>query len=337
MAGYVYLPCRQWITFNKKTDAMKVSIWLVCLFFAVSSTALLAQDDNNFGKVSYYSDSFQGNKTASGELYDKNKLTAAHKTLPFGTVVKVTRLDNKRSVQVRVNDRGPFIKGRIIELSRRAAEQIGLIQDGIANVKIEIVGKGTPEPSEPVVSAPQPVITPENIPDAYDNDSERIATDDTSANESKSRSSSSNTSTQSRGAQSSSTTSTSTGSSSSRSSSSASRTTSSTAKARLVREDYQTYDLYKINLLRPEKRGYGVQVASLTQYENVLKQVADLQAKWFDDILLSVERGPLNKPIYKIILGSFDSMAAAENYKENLKSKHNINGFVVDLTGEGEN
>ena len=88
----------------------------------------------------YYSDSFQGRKTASGEPYDKAALTAAHRSLPFNTVVRVTNLTNRRTVQVRINDRGPFnSKRRIIDLSRAAAERIGMIADGIVPVRLEIV------------------------------------------------------------------------------------------------------------------------------------------------------------------------------------------------------
>ncbi len=93
------------------------------------------------GKASYYSDKLHGKKTASGEPYDRTKLTAAHRTLKFGTKVKVTNLANNRSVVVRINDRGPAIKARIIDLSRAAAEQIGVIQAGVADVRIEILTK----------------------------------------------------------------------------------------------------------------------------------------------------------------------------------------------------
>ena len=92
------------------------------------------------GIASYYSDSFIGKKTASGELYRKEALTAAHRTLPFGTRVKVTDLKNGKSVVVTINDRGPHVKGRIIDLSYGAAKKIGIIEAGEAEVKIEPLG-----------------------------------------------------------------------------------------------------------------------------------------------------------------------------------------------------
>ncbi len=91
------------------------------------------------GIASYYHDSLHGKKTANGERYDKNKLTAAHKSLPFGTKLKVSRIDNGKSVNVRINDRGPFIKGRIVDLSKKAAAKIDLLEDGITKVRIEII------------------------------------------------------------------------------------------------------------------------------------------------------------------------------------------------------
>jgi rare lipoprotein A len=94
------------------------------------------------GKASFYADKFEGLPTASGEKYKHNKLTAAHKSLPFGTKVKVTNLANNESVEVVINDRGPYVDGRIIDLSRSAAEQLGFINLGIADVKLEVVDAG---------------------------------------------------------------------------------------------------------------------------------------------------------------------------------------------------
>ncbi|MBS1950604.1 MAG: Septum-associated rare lipoprotein A [Cytophagales bacterium] len=102
------------------------------------------------GKASFYADSFEGSPTASGEKYHANQFTAAHKILPFGTIVRVTNLTNKQSVEVTINDRGPFVEGRVIDLSKAAAEKIGMLNKGVADVKIEVVdpgnGKGKSQP-----------------------------------------------------------------------------------------------------------------------------------------------------------------------------------------------
>jgi len=92
-----------------------------------------------YGKASYYADKFHGRPTASGESYDRNKLTAAHKTLAFGTLCRVTNTANKRNVTVRINDRGTFTKGRIIDLSYQAMRLLGGIQAGEIDVMVEVL------------------------------------------------------------------------------------------------------------------------------------------------------------------------------------------------------
>lgn len=93
------------------------------------------------GKATWYADRFHGRYTASGEVYSKHKLTAAHPKLPFGSQVRVTHLRNGRSVIVTINDRGRFRKGRIIDLSRKAAEELQMITEGVAQVKVEWLEK----------------------------------------------------------------------------------------------------------------------------------------------------------------------------------------------------
>jgi rare lipoprotein A len=89
------------------------------------------------GEASFYGQGFHGKKTASGEKFDQNDLTAAHPTLPLGTNATVTNLDTGDSVEVKINDRGPYVKGRDIDLSKGAAKELGMTKDGVAPVKIE--------------------------------------------------------------------------------------------------------------------------------------------------------------------------------------------------------
>ena len=91
------------------------------------------------GRISMYGSEFAGRKTASGELFDPNALTMAHRTLPFGTRVRVTNLANQRSVEVVVNDRGPYVAGRIADLSEAAARRIGMVADGVADAVLDIL------------------------------------------------------------------------------------------------------------------------------------------------------------------------------------------------------
>jgi rare lipoprotein A len=146
------------ITSVEATSRRKDSgfLWIPCLalaaYFGVgiaagqrdfalgSRAAALPEDriseDASLGKASWYGPGFHGNPTASGETYDMNELTAAHRTLPLGTRVLVRNQDNGRSVVVRINDRGPFVDGREIDLSYAAARQIGMVNPGLASVEV---------------------------------------------------------------------------------------------------------------------------------------------------------------------------------------------------------
>ncbi len=91
------------------------------------------------GQVSWYGPGFHGRRTANGEIFDTNELTMAHRSLAFGSAVRVTNLENGRSVGVRVNDRGPYVRGRIADLSRAAARELGFVDDGVVPAKIELL------------------------------------------------------------------------------------------------------------------------------------------------------------------------------------------------------
>ncbi len=94
------------------------------------------------GDASYYADTFIGRTTANGETYDPDAMTAAHRSLPFGTLVRVTRLSTGESVVVRINDRGPFVRGRIIDLSHAAARELDMLREGVVPVVIEVIEDG---------------------------------------------------------------------------------------------------------------------------------------------------------------------------------------------------
>jgi rare lipoprotein A len=91
------------------------------------------------GRVSLYGKGFEGKKTASGETFDPEAMTMAHRTLPFGTLVRVTNVENDRSVEVRVNDRGPYVAGRIADLSLGAARKLGMVDDGVVEAVLQVI------------------------------------------------------------------------------------------------------------------------------------------------------------------------------------------------------
>ncbi|MFZ2900632.1 MAG: septal ring lytic transglycosylase RlpA family protein [Saprospiraceae bacterium] len=295
---------------------MKNVLSLLITMLAFSSL-LEAQE---YGLASFYSDKFQGRPTASGELYDKDKLTASHKTLPFDTYIRVTRLDNKKSVVVRVNDRGPYISGRVVDVSRKAAEALDLFKEGTASVKVEVVSKPSAveeEPAQPVVDNKPKEPTPAAAaaaPKAEEKPATPKAKETTpaattapkTAEKPKTPVPSVTTPPSSAG-------------------------TSNNGPVLLTDKNYQSYDLYKLEVTKPEKKGFAVQIASLASYDNAMRQIAELQGKFLKDVLLSVEKGPNNTTMYKVLLGPFPDRAAAEAYQKNVKKRFKLNGFIVDL------
>lgn len=110
---------------------------VACLVFAGCAT--WTDPAGQVGEASWYGPGFHGKRTASGEVFDMHARTAAHRTLPFGTLVRVTRLDTGASTVVRINDRGPFKAGRIIDLSNGAARDVDMVRDGVARVRIDVL------------------------------------------------------------------------------------------------------------------------------------------------------------------------------------------------------
>ena len=133
-----------------KNATLLLSLLLVLAGACTTQKRLAERGKKGFkqrGSASWYGPGFHGKLAANGEVYDMHALTAAHKQLPFDTVVEVLNHDNGRRVEVRITDRGPFVRGRIIDLSRGAAEKIGLVQSGVAPVTLTVVAPRSRQPS----------------------------------------------------------------------------------------------------------------------------------------------------------------------------------------------
>ncbi len=136
---------------NRYFNSLAVFILLSASLTACSSSVRFSksgtsEESQNYrsgeefvGFASYYSDSFDGKRTSCGEIFDNSKFTAAHKTLPFGTKCEVTNLENGRKTIVTINDRGPFVRGRIIDLTRAAATELGMIEIGVVKVRVRVL------------------------------------------------------------------------------------------------------------------------------------------------------------------------------------------------------
>ena len=137
-----------------RTKLLLIALFALCNIFTLT---IQAQSD---GKASYYSNGLHGRRMSNGERYDRNAFTCAHRTLPFGTRLRITNPRNGKSVIVRVTDRGPFVRGRVVDLSYAAARELGTIASGVAYVKVELVRKETeiPFPSESTGTIEMPEI-----------------------------------------------------------------------------------------------------------------------------------------------------------------------------------
>ncbi len=268
------------------------------LTLALSSLFLVSFTDNaaEIGKCGFYADTFQGRSTANGEKYNKDYLTCSHKTLPFGTKIRVTRLDNKKSVVVRVNDRGPFIEGYIVDLSRAAAREIGLL-DGHTRVKLEVM-----ETAESA-AATDAVLLDSGTPA-----SEAIAkpvthNKTTTVNTSPKGITAANTTTVK----------------------SLSTVTDQTKVA-------PSSSLYKVDIAPTEKNGFGIQISSLSDANNVLPIVKELQTKYPGKVLVNVIRDEFNNPSYKVIVGPYADRKTAETAQKAVAKKYKKT-MIIDLTG----
>lgn len=316
-------------------------ILLILSFLTLTSTLLTAQlvGETENGLASYYSNEYQGAKTAYGETYQKTELVAAHRLYPFNSVVRVRNVENDRSVTVRIIDKGPFIKGRIIELSERAAANLGMI--GKETVQVELTLISTPDqpartvsrveeenrrieealdetnrvgatpPSTPTPAAPEETVaqTPP-APSTYEAPAAAPTKPAPQVSDPKPTVPVAE----------------------------ATATVKATKVStnEVVREAGFAPGTYKIELSKPASGTFGVQVGSFKDLESAMVKITELQAKWFDNIMIEkVSTG--TSSVYKVILGpsdkdsGFDTQKSAARFASDLKSRYKIPGFTVEI------
>ena len=290
----------------------KLNTILVVLISFIAWTASAAQE---FGIASVYSSKFQGSRTASGEIFNHNQLTAAHKRLPFGSLVKITRTDNGKSVIVRINDRGPFVSERVTDLSKAAGAKLGIGSDDEVRVKIEeftddriqegkssssIKLNGTTPLSR---QAPKPVPMPDpvdyiaskgieerSIPREYRTVPNKNVVAQPAAI----------------------------------------KKNSVAAAASYKGVEKTKAGFVALNMNKPNaSAGFAIQVAVLASHENMVKKVDNLDDN-FKNVFVSIVKGKTGDPNYKVMIGPFESQTSAASYLKIVKRK-NVDGFVVNL------
>ena len=285
---------------------------IASIFILLFFTLQLLAAQTEYGVASYYGTQFHGRPTASGEKYNQFALTAAHKTLPLGTVVKVTNAQNKKSVYVKINDRGPFIKGRVIDLSTKAAEILGYKNKGTAYVKIEIVNED--KAPDDLMEASLDVASQNGI---KSNDSTTVITknknaswkeiptvEDVKTKEDKS-------------------TGTLATNNNDKDESPLTTLKDANSEATTNRSAY-----YVITKLDKSKSGfYGLQLGVFSDMNTILSIIADLEADYKQPLL--VEQMDLNgKTVYKLYMGKYQNRAYADALKSVLADKY-TDSFVV--------
>ncbi len=283
----------------------------ILAFSATSFTNVNAQStQEEYGKCGYYADALHGRKTSSGEPYDKGQLTCAHKSLPFGTNLRVTRLDNKKSVVVRVNDRGPFMDGYVVDISRKAAESIGLIRDGVTKVKIEPVDP-TPATARPVTYSTKTL--PANLEPVSYASSSRVSSASAA------------------------TTQLVKGKKTERQATLVAPTTYSTVTtspqaipAETASSKVQISELYQIEIKTVKNQGYGLQMAVLTNSEFLFQEVGKLQSTWPGKVIVNHEESNVAAS-FKLIVGPFATRKEAEAQQKKAATKGYKKTFVVEF------
>jgi rare lipoprotein A len=293
--------------------------FVLLVFACLLSTAISAAQE--IGLASVYSTKFQGSRTANGEVFNHAQYTAAHRTLPFGTLVRITRTDNGKSVTVRINDRGPFVSERVTDISKAAAAKLGIASDDDeVRVKLEVVSDKkttvgssnlySPKRIDTPVSeridierkaVPMPEIIEYSAPKSIDNSA--IPRDYKYLPKKSEKP----------------------------------ETTQAVAQKKnaisnivVTSKSMDAYGLYAVKTNTPSAKGYAVQVACLSNRESMVRTVSDLKSDSFKNILVKMIKGKDGDPDYKVLLGSFDSKIAADGYLKNIQKK-NVKGFVVDL------
>lgn len=283
---------------------------ILALTTAFNFTAQAQKSSVEYGKCGYYADNLHGRKTSSGEKYDKNLLTCAHKTLAFGTKVRVTRLDNKKSVIVTVNDRGPYMDGYVTDISRKAAEKIGLTRDGVTRVKIEVV--------ENQQTAKAVAVSSRVLPKEFETDPAPV-TYSTPATKSAVKA---KTLQNKKGV-----------APATYSAAAKSLALSNTTNTPATDNAAESSTSYQISLKPVVKSGFGLQVSSLSTTENLFEQISKLQATWPGKVIVNhEEHKDLGTATFKLILGPYPTRKAAEAQQKKASSKGYKSSFAVDLS-----
>jgi cell division septation protein DedD len=290
-----------------------ISILLFCSFLSFKVSA--AQE---IGMASTYSSKFHGSRTASGEVFSHGQMTAAHRTLPFNTLVKITRTDNGKFVIVKINDRGPFVSNRLTDISQAAATKLGFNNESDEiRVKLEVITERSAPLSNPNNTIPKRSDTPLSM----ERPSVSSSAEKTEYVGSKSgdnlivprdyryapsrKNASPNTVAQKKNP-----------------------IQNVTSVSNSTPKSGKTVGL---SIQKPKQRGYAVQVASMTTQENMRRKVQEIKSDTAFPVFVHIAKSVKGSSDYKIMLGPYNSKATADSCLKTIQKKK-IDGFVVNIS-----
>ncbi|MGM0635864.1 MAG: septal ring lytic transglycosylase RlpA family protein [Bacteroidota bacterium] len=264
------------------------------LFLVVILLCQVANAQVQTGLASYYDDKFDGRTTASGEVFDQNKATAAHRTLPFGTKVKVTNVSNQKSTVVIINDRGPFIRGRIIDLSKSIAEELDFLGDGTTEVEIEVIdGDEQHEIGiQKDIAKTQEVETPDNQkPSKKEKESVQKQPEEKALEQE--------------------------------------RRTTQKITPKTLENTHSKSTFYTLKAEKIEPSFIGVQIGSFKDATNLIELTSHLKTSFEEHITVQVKNYN-GSQVYTIILGKYENRLGAERFLKKVRKDY-PDAFIVDM------
>ncbi len=277
---------------------------LIILFLSLS-ISVVAQKQR--GNASFYDQKFEGRPTASGEVFTPNGNTAAHKTLPFNSMVKVTNLKNGKSAIVRINDRGPFIRGRIIDLTTKTAKELDFLNEGTVEVEIELLsevgssaGANASSSSEALptpisntkteVSSPSTPFVRESISATTSHKKEEIPTPKTTSTK---------------------------------------EVTTAIPSVASTTTTKEIIEVFSIEVKPVEKHFFGVQIASFTDPTYLMRFASEIKTSYKENVIV-LSKQQNERKLFTLVLGQFENRLGAENFAKKVKATY-PDAFIVEI------
>ena len=262
------------------------------ILLLILSCSLGVQAQIQKGLASYYDDKFEGRKTSSGEIFQQSEATAAHRSLDFGTLVRVTNLKNNKQVVVRINDRGPFIRGRIIDLSKSMAKELDFLGQGVTEVEIEVISKDEAKNVSASSTTPQKNETTEpklkEVKQKSEVAHEEVKQEPESKLENQSQV--------------------------------VPKTTGQNS----------SIEYFSIEAKSIQPDFYGVQIGSFREMVNLMRFTAELKTAFKEHITVQ-SKSVEDARVYTVILGKFSNRELAERFQQRIAKTYN-GAFIVDMT-----